>query len=86
MIEDINITEDADLLLSKVDMELIFKKLPRKDRDMLHFWLIGGYSMDNIAKIIKRRYPNEENLTGKLVGIKIQAIINKIRLIIRQNR
>lgn len=67
-------------LLDSIELEYILKKLPPKERDILYLWTIGGYSSDDIARIVKSRYKDEENLTGKLISAKIQAIIAKIRL------
>jgi hypothetical protein len=67
-------------LLDSIELEYILKKLPPKERDILYLWTIGGYSSDDIARIVKSRYKDEENLTGKLISAKIQAIIGKIRV------
>lgn len=66
-------------LLDNIELEHILKKLPPKERDILYLWTIGGYSSNDIARIVKSRYNDEENLTGKLVNARLQVIISKIR-------
>ncbi len=76
----------VNLLLDKVDTELLLKCLTLKERDTLLLWLNGGYSRQEIAEIIKIRYKDRAEAHGKSIGVKIQAIIAKLRIKINPKR
>ncbi len=71
--------ETADVLLSRITMELLLKWLNPKERDTLVLWLNGGYSRQEIAEIIEVRYPEHTKLDGKIIGVRIQTILSKLR-------
>lgn len=72
----------ANLLLDKIDTELFLQELAPKERDTLFLWLVGGYSRQEIAEIIKVRY-NDRILDGKALGVRVQTILSKLRAKIR---
>lgn len=76
----------VNLLLDKVDIELLLRCLTPKERDTLLLWLNGGYSRQEIAEIIKIRYKDSAEAHGKSIGVKIQTIIAKLRLKINPKR
>ncbi len=75
----IKFDETADLLLNQITMELLLKELTPKERDTLELWLNGGYSRQEIAEIIKVRYQDHSEVTGKVIGVRIQTILSKLR-------
>jgi len=62
-----------------VDTELLLKCLSPKERDTLILWLNGGYSRQEIAEIIKIRYNDRTEMDGKVIGVRIQTIISKLK-------
>jgi len=69
----------ANILLDKVDTELLLKCLSPKERDTLVLWLHGGYSRQEIAEIIKIRYNDRVEVDGRVIGVRVQTIISKLR-------
>ena len=71
--------DNTEQLIARLDLDHILSKLTPEDRDILQLWLNGGYTMEDIAKIIKSRYENHDNLTRKELGLKIKDIIARVR-------
>ncbi len=71
--------ETADLLIDQITMELLLKDLTPKEQDTLTLWLNGGYSRQEIAEIIKARYGDRPEVSGKVIGLRIQTILSKLR-------
>jgi len=69
----------ANLLLDKVDTDLFLRCLTPKERDTLALWLYGGYSRQEIAEIIKIRYQDRADVDGRVIGVRIQTIISKLK-------
>lgn len=76
----------VNMLLDKVDTELFLKCLTPRERDIILLWVNGGYSRQEIAEIIKIRYKDIAEASGKSTGAKIQTIILKLRTKINPKR
>lgn len=72
--------ESANVLLDQITMELLLEELTPKERDTLLFWLNGGYSRQEIAEIIRARYGDRPEVNGKVIGVRIQTILSKLRV------
>lgn len=75
-------TDLSDVLLDRVDIERILAQLTPKERDTIWLWLHDGYTLPEVAEIIKDQYPEESpNLSGRSIGFRIKTILKKVRKI-----
>lgn len=72
-----------DLIMDddKLTLDLLLDSLSNQDRDIITLWFIEGYTLNEIAKILSKKYPlKETSIVGpRKVGIRIHKILEKLR-------
>ena len=80
MLEDFN--DDINKILNKIDLESLLSKLPAKERDILNWWFIEGYTRDEIAKMLQKKYNENKDTDRKTVKTMILTVINKLKSVV----
>ena len=65
----------------KLTLELLLDSLCTQDRDIIVLWYIEGYNLDEVAKIIRKKYKPKPALRmdSRKIGRRIHEILEKLR-------
>ena len=65
----------------KLTLDLLLESLPVQDKEIIVLWYIEGYNLEEISKILRKKYKLKKSPTigARKIGARIHKIIEKLR-------